>query len=109
MAAAAAMAWGGVEIAQHVTAWADGVTYWNFLTRFYVYEAIVILVAPMRDAVVWEREVALREVEAADKLRALNELRAALGAEEQTKLDQLQAMVELQRVNTQAEIAVAVF
>jgi hypothetical protein len=83
MAAAAALAWGGVEIAQHVTAWANGVTYWNFLTRFYVYEAIVLLVAPMRDAVIWEREVALREMEAADKLRALNELRAALGAEEQ--------------------------
>jgi hypothetical protein len=109
MAGAAAVAWGGVEIAQHVTAWADGVTYWNFLTRFYVYEAIVILVAPMRDAVIWEREVALREVEAADKLRALNELRAAMGAEEQAKLDQLQAMVELRRVNTQAEIAVMTF
>jgi len=108
-AGAAAVAWGGVEIAQHVTAWADGVTYWNFLTRFYVYEAIVILVAPMRDAVIWEREVALREVEAADKLRALNELRAAMGAEEQAKLDQLQAMVELRRVNTQAEIAVMTF
>jgi hypothetical protein len=109
MAAAAAAAWGGVELAQHTTVWADGVTYWNFLTRFYVYEAVVILVAPMRDAVLWEREVALREAEAADKLRALNELRSALGAEEQAKLDQLEAMVELRRVNTQAEIAVTSF
>ncbi len=109
MAAAAATAWGGVELGQHITAWASGVTYWNFLTRFYVYEAIVILVAPMRDAVLWEREVAGREAEAADQMRALNELRAALGAEEQAKLDRLQAMVELRRVNTKAEIALTSF
>jgi hypothetical protein len=109
MAATAAIAWGGVELAQHVTSWAAGVTYWNFLTRFYVYEAIVLLVAPMRDVVMWERDVAAREAEAADKLRALNELRAALGAEEQAKLAQLEAMVELRRVSTQAEIAVSSF
>jgi hypothetical protein len=109
MAAAAGVAWGGVELAQHVTSWDAGVTYWNFLTRFYVYEAIVLLVAPMRDAVIWERQVAMREAEAADKLRALNELRAALGAEEQAKLDQLEAMIELQRINTQTQIAVTTF
>jgi hypothetical protein len=105
MAATAAVAWGAVELAQHVTALDSGVTYWNFLTRFYVYEAIALLVAPMRDVVRWERQVADREAEAADKLRALNELRAALGAEEQAKLDQLEAMVELRRVNTRATIA----
>jgi hypothetical protein len=109
MAATAAAAWGGVEISQHVTNWSQAVTYWNFLTRFYVYEAIVLLVAPMRDVVQWERTVASREAEAADKLRALNELRAALGAEEQAKLDSLEAMVELRRVNSQAEIAVTTF
>jgi len=109
MAATAAAAWGGVEISQHVTTWSQAVTYWNFLTRFYVYEAIVLLVAPMRDVVQWERTVAAREAEAADKLRALNELRAALGAEEQAKLDSLEAMVELRRVNSQAEIAVTTF
>jgi hypothetical protein len=109
MAATAAAAWGGVELAQEVTSWSSGVTYWNFLTRFYVYEAIVILVAPMRDVVQWERTVAAREAEAADKLRALNELRAALGAEEQAKLDALEAMVELRRVNTQVEIAATSF
>jgi hypothetical protein len=109
MAATAAAAWGGVEISQHVTTWSQAVTYWNFLTRFYVYEAIVLLVAPMRDVVQWERTVAAREAEAADKLRALNELRAALGAEEQAKLDSLEAMVELRRVNSQAEIAVTAF
>ncbi|HEX6331322.1 MAG TPA: L,D-transpeptidase [Actinomycetota bacterium] len=46
---------------------------------------------------------------AADKLRALNELRAALNEEEQAKPDRLQAMVELRRVNSQVEIAVASF
>lgn len=46
---------------------------------------------------------------AADKLRAPNELRAALNEEEQAKPDRLQAMVELRRVNSQAEIAVASF
>jgi hypothetical protein len=107
MAAAAATAWGAVELAQHVTALGDGVTYWNFLSRFYVYGAIVILVAPMRDVVLWERDVAAREVEAADKLRALNELRARMGEDERARLDRLEAMVELRRANTKAGIATA--
>jgi hypothetical protein len=109
MAAAAATAWGVVELTQHVTALGDGVTYWNFLSRFYVYGAIVILVAPMRDVVLWERDVAAREVEAADKLRALNELRARMGEDERTRLDRLEAMVELRRANAKAEIATAGF
>lgn len=109
MAAAAAIAWGGVEIAQHITAWEESVTYWNFLSRFYVYEAIVLLVAPMRDVVLRERELAAREAEAADKLRALNEIRDSLPEEERTKLEQLEAMVELRRSNTQAQIAAARF
>jgi hypothetical protein len=109
MAAAAAAAWGGVELAQHLTAWDSGVTYWNFLTRFYVYEAIVLLVAPMRDVVLWERDVAAREVEAADKLRALNALRAELGEAERAKLEHLEAMVELRRATTQAELSATTF
>ncbi|MGH2634982.1 MAG: hypothetical protein ACRDHU_02375 [Actinomycetota bacterium] len=109
MAAAAALAWGGVELAQHVTTWDSGVTYWNFLTRFYVYEAIVLLVAPMRDVVLREREVATREAEAAAKLRALNEFRRNLGAEEEAKLAGLEAMVELRLAKTEAEIAVTSF
>jgi hypothetical protein len=109
MAAAAATAWGGVELAQHVTSIGDGVTYWNFLSRFYVYEAIVLLVAPMRDVVLWERDVAAREAETADQLRALKRLRRSLGAEERAKLDGLMARVEMRRVSTQAEIAVTTF
>lgn len=105
MAAAAAAAWSGAELAQHVTLWSDALTYWNWLTRFYVYEAIVLLVAPLRDVVQWEREVAAREAEAADKLRALNELRSALEAEDDGQLGRLEAMVEFRRAMTSAEIA----
>jgi len=94
MAAVAACAWMAVELGTGVTFWAQAVTYWNWLSRFYVYEAIVILVAPMRDAVRWEREVADREAEAAEKLRALNELRAALELEADGELARLEAMVE---------------
>ena len=105
MAATAALAWTGVELAQHVTAFDNSVTYLNWLTRFYVYEAIVLLVAPLRDVVAWEREVAAREAEAADKLRALNELRAAIEAEDGGQLARLEAMVEFQHAMTRAEIA----
>lgn len=105
MAATAALAWTGVELAQHVTAFDSSVTYLNWLTRFYVYEAIVLLVAPLRDVVSWEREVAAREAEAADKLRALNELRAAIEAEDGGQLARLEAMVEFQHAMTRAEIA----
>jgi hypothetical protein len=102
MASTAALAWTGVELAQHVTAFDNSVTYLNWLTRFYVYEAIVLLVAPLRDVVEWEREVATREAEAADKLRALNELRAAMEAEDGGQLARLESMVEFQRAMTQA-------
>jgi hypothetical protein len=105
MAATAALAWTGVELAQHVTAFDNSVTYLNWLTRFYLYEAIVLLVAPLRDVVAWEREVAAREAEAADKLRALNELRAAIEAEDGGQLARLEAMVEFQHAMTRAEIA----
>lgn len=105
MAATAALAWTGVELAQHVTELESSVTYLNWLTRFYVYEAVVLLVAPLRDVVEWERDVASREAEAADKLRALNELRAAIEAEDGGQLARLEAMVEFQRAMTQAEIA----
>ncbi len=109
MAAAAALAWAVVEVSQHVTAWTQGVTYWNILTRFYVYEAIVLLVAPMRDVVLRERELAAREAETADKLRALNDIVASLPEEQRIKLEQIGAMVELSRANTEAEIAGARF
>ena len=104
MAAVAAVAWCGVEVSQHATSLASGVTYWNWLTRFYVFEIVVILIAPVRDVVQWERRVAAREMEAADKLRALNELRIALEAEAGGQLARLEAMVEFRRAMTLAEI-----
>jgi len=78
MAAAAAAAWGAVELGTGVTTFESAVTYWNFLTRFYMFEAVSLLVAPMRDVVLWERELAEREADAAEHLRALTELRAAM-------------------------------
>ncbi len=78
MAAAAAGAWGAVELGTGVTTFESAVTYWNFLTRFYMFEAVSLLVAPMRDVVLWERDLAEREADAAEHLRALTELREAM-------------------------------
>ena len=107
MATTAAFAWMAVELGTAVTSWDQGLTYWNWLSRFYVYVAVVILVAPMRDVVHWEREVAARETEAAEKLRALNELRAALEQEADGQLERLEAMVEFRTAMTRAEMAAA--
>ena len=87
MAAAAAAAWGCVELATGVTDLQGSVTYWNFLTRFYMFEAVSLLVAPMRDVVLWERDLAAREADAAEQLRALSELRDALQFSERNDTD----------------------
>jgi K+-sensing histidine kinase KdpD len=105
MAATAALAWSGVELAQRLTAFDQAVTYWNWITRFYVFEAIVVLVGPLRDVVLRERELAAREAEAAEKLRAVNALRAALSEEEDAKYRHLEAMVDLHLAKFEAEIA----
>jgi len=78
MSFVAALAWGAAEVATHVTAIASSVTEWNFLTRFFVFEAVVLLVAPMRDVLVWQRELAAKESANAAELRALIELRSTL-------------------------------
>jgi K+-sensing histidine kinase KdpD len=75
MAGLAAVGWSAVEVFQHVTTAADQVTYFNALTRFYGFAAIVLLIAPMRQAMVMQRQLAEKEAEAAAQLRALNELR----------------------------------
>jgi K+-sensing histidine kinase KdpD len=75
MAGVAAIGWSAVEVFQHVTSVASSVTYWNGLTRFYAFAAIVLLIAPMRQAMVMQRQLAEKEAEAAAQLRALNELR----------------------------------
>ena len=60
---------------------------------------------PMRDVVLWEREVAAREVEVADRLRNVNALRASLEVEGEAHLGRLEAMVEVREAATQAEIS----
>jgi len=107
MAATAATAFMSVELGTGVTTFEQAVTYWNWLSRFYVYEAVVILVAPMRDVVRWEREVAEREAEAAEQLRALNELRAVLESEAETRVTRVETIYELLQAKTQAEISAA--
>jgi hypothetical protein len=92
MAATAAVAWMVVELRTGTTSFAEAVTYLNLLSRFYVYEAVVILVAPMRDIVRWEREIAAREVEAAEDLRVLQELREALALEAEGPHARLEAL-----------------
>ncbi len=105
MAGVAALAWTGIEVAEHATALDAAVTYWDTLTRFYIYEALVVLVGPMRDVVLWEREIAGREVVVADRLRNVNALRASLETEGGAHLGRLEAMVDVRGAAAEAEIS----
>jgi K+-sensing histidine kinase KdpD len=78
MSAAAAIAWGVVELAQGLTSAVESVTYWNAMTRFYAFVAVCLVVAPMREALIRQRELAEHEAAAAERLRALEELRQAM-------------------------------
>jgi K+-sensing histidine kinase KdpD len=85
MAGVATIARGAAEVARGVQSLDSPVTYWSALTRFYIFMAVVLMVGPVRDALVTQRELtakerdaAEREREAAEQLRALNELRDAL-------------------------------
>lgn len=85
MAGVATLARGAAEVARGVQSLDSPVTYWSAITRFYVFMAVVLLIGPVRDALVAQRELARREREAAEReheaaeqLRALNELRDAL-------------------------------
>lgn len=80
---------GGLTSAQ------DAVTYWNGVTCLAALMAITLLVAPMRDALQWQRELAERESESADQLRTLNELRDALQHPNDVPAEQLHALSEL--------------
>lgn len=97
MAGAAALAWGVVEVGTGVTSLASRVPYVNALTRFYVFEAVSLLVAPMRDVVLWERELAEREAAAAEQLRALSELRDALEHQAITQGRDVAALADMRR------------
>jgi K+-sensing histidine kinase KdpD len=74
MSGAAAIAWTAAEVANHVISLDSSIAYWNTLTRFYAFMVVVLLVAPMRDALLAERGLAAKEKDAAEQLRALNEL-----------------------------------
>jgi len=76
-AGVAAIAWGAVEVFQGVASLEFSVTYWNALTRFYGYAAVALLIAPMREAMVIQRQIAQREAEAVEQMRAMEELREA--------------------------------
>ena len=77
VAAVAAIAWEAVEVFQRVTSVNELVTYWNGLTRFLGYSAVALLIAPLREAVVLQRQLAEREAEAVDQMRVMEELREA--------------------------------
>jgi hypothetical protein len=67
--------WAAVDVSQGVTTSSSALVYWNGLIRFFGFAVIVLLIGPMRQAMVIERELAHEEAEAAEQLRALNELR----------------------------------
>jgi signal transduction histidine kinase len=78
MAAASAAAFGATEIAHHTVRFNSGVMYTNFFTRFLIFEAVSLMIAPMRSALLRQRGLARREAEAAERLRALNGLKDTL-------------------------------
>ena len=80
LAVLASAGWSAVEVAQHVTTAQSPVTYWNALIRFAALAAVSLMIAPMRDALLHQRALAERESAAAERLRALNELREVLAS-----------------------------
>lgn len=90
-----AIAWGAADVAGGLTSTEDAVTYLNGVTRLVALVAITLLVAPMRDAVRWQRELAERESESNDQLRALNELRDALQHPDDVSAEKLHTLSEL--------------
>jgi K+-sensing histidine kinase KdpD len=95
MSGIAAIAWSAAEVANHVTTLESTLPYWNAITRFYAFMAVCLLIAPMRDALVWQRELAAREAETIDQLRAMDELRTALDHGDLPGQDELTALTEL--------------
>lgn len=77
VAGIAAVAWAGVELFQGMASLETSVTYWNAVTRFYGFAAVALLIAPMRQAMVIQRQLAEREAEIVEQLRAMEELREA--------------------------------
>jgi hypothetical protein len=75
-----AVGWSMVEIIRGASGVLAGATYWSVLSRFYAFVAVCLVVAPMREALIQQRELAEREAALAERLRALNELREAMSS-----------------------------
>ncbi len=95
LAGVATVARSAAEVAREVTTLDSPVTYWSAITRFYVFMAVVLMIGPMRDALVKQRELTAKEAEAAEQLRALNELRETLEFQDQPDAQQVAALSEL--------------
>lgn len=55
-------------------------TYWTGVSRLYAFVAVCLVVAPMREALIQQRDLAEREAAVAERLRALDELRQAMSS-----------------------------
>lgn len=75
-----ALGWTAVEVARGVSGVLAGATYWTALSRFYAFVAVCLVIAPMREALIQQRELAEREAAMAERLQALNELREAMSS-----------------------------
>jgi K+-sensing histidine kinase KdpD len=75
-----AVGWSAVEVVRGGSDVLAGATYWNALSRFYAFLAVCLVIAPMREALIQQRELAEREAAVSERLRALNELREAMSS-----------------------------
>ena len=78
MAATSAVAFSATEIVTHTVRLGSGVMYSNLLTHLLIFELVSLLIAPMRSALLRQRDLAERQAEAAEELRALNSLKDTL-------------------------------
>jgi K+-sensing histidine kinase KdpD len=74
------LGWSAVEVVRGVSGAFAGATYWSAMSRFYAFVAVCLVIAPMREALIQQRELAEREAALAERLRALNELREAMSS-----------------------------
>jgi hypothetical protein len=75
----AAAGWTVVDVVRGADALAGG-TYWTEISRCYALVAVCLVVAPMREALIQQRELAEREAAVSERLRALDELRQAMSS-----------------------------
>ncbi|HEY7400095.1 MAG TPA: hypothetical protein VH989_04255 [Actinomycetota bacterium] len=75
----AAAGWTVVDVVRGADALA-GATYWAEISRCYALVAVCLVVAPMREALIQQRDLAEREAAVSERLRALDELRQAMSS-----------------------------